>query len=51
MGEKSKINGYWLKVMKNTSFGTLINETDEKILQGLEAISTNVTTDSLEMTF
>lgn len=51
MGDGSKINGYWLKVMKNTSFGTLINESDEKILQGLESISTNVTADSLEMSF
>ena len=51
MNEKSKLTGYWLKAIKNTSFGTLVNEVDEKVLLSLESISTNVTTDSFEITF
>ena len=51
MAAKSKINNYWLKVLKNSNYKNMITETDEKILSSLEDISTVVTTDTFEVTF
>lgn len=45
-----KLENYWLKVLKNSTFSGSLTESDERILPYLYGVRTNVTPETLEIT-
>lgn len=49
MEEGPQMKGYWAKVFKKSSLHQAFNEADDSIIENISSISTNVTTDHLEI--
>ena len=51
MTNGKKLEYYWCKVFKNSNFASLLTPKDEEILSSVVSVSSNITTDTLELCF